>query len=239
MSAKPARARKNKDFAEANSLLDEAEAILEMHGGEDAKTEVDPAVLFNDRLKAFLPEVKSAAGTPAGDAAKLKVSEAGVFAKKKDFVQANELLDEAEEALHGGGTGLPSDLSDIAPGIVKKRKFLLERWQRIPEEISADLKGLQKVIESELPEEDADLLIDLSEDYLNDFYEEMKEAIDNDINSGDAQYKNVISTIQAFRTKITSDPLIQHLQNNPLQVNVTVDSILLSALKEVEGALAS
>lgn len=125
---------RKKDFGEANSLLDEAADILEMHGG-DADADVDPAVLFNDRLRVLLTDVKAAAGTPAGDAAKLKVSEAGVFAKKKDFVRANALLDEAGDALQG--TGSPSDLSDIAPGIVKKRKFLLERWRQIPEEISA------------------------------------------------------------------------------------------------------
>lgn len=102
-----------------------------------------------------------------------------------------------------------------------------------------DLKALQTVIETELPDEDADLLIELSEDYLSDFYDEMKEAIDNDINSGDPQYKNAISSIQSFRTKIDTDPLVQHLKNNTLQAKVTVDSILLNALKEVEQALAS
>ena len=119
------------------------------------------------------------------------------------------------------------------------RKFLIERWKRIPPEISADLKKLQAAIEREIPDEDADLLVELSEDYLNDFYDEMKDAIDDDINSGDAQYKNAIKTIGDFRTKIASEPLIQHLKANTLKAEVTVESILLGALDEIEQALAN
>ena len=87
---------RKKDFVQANSLLDQAEAALKISA---VGTNGDPAVLFNERLKALLPEVKTAAGTPAGDEAKLKVSEAGVLARKKDFIQANALLDQAEAVL--------------------------------------------------------------------------------------------------------------------------------------------
>lgn len=61
------------------------------------------ALAFNQRLSALLPKVKSAAGTAAGDAAKLKASEAGMFARKGDFDQAQRLLDEAEQALSSAG----------------------------------------------------------------------------------------------------------------------------------------
>ena len=59
----------------------------------------DPKALFNDRLKELLPRIKAAAGTTAGDEAKLKASEASVFARKQEFVQANALLDQARAAL--------------------------------------------------------------------------------------------------------------------------------------------
>lgn len=55
--------------------------------------------LFQKRLTALQPRVTAAAGTPEGENAKLKVSEANVFARKADFVQANALLDQAEQAL--------------------------------------------------------------------------------------------------------------------------------------------
>jgi hypothetical protein len=224
---------RKKDFIRAHALLDQAEEALNESDGKAGAGEVDLSARFTERLKALLPEVKEAAGTPGGDEAKLKVSEAAVFARKKEFEQANALLDDAEEALKGES---PSDLPPS--GIVAKRKFLLERWQRVPPEIHADLEKLRAAIEREEPDEDADLLIDLSEDYLNDFFDDMKEAIDSDINSGDAQYKGAVKTIQAFRKSIASEPLIQHLQANDL-APVSVESILLDALAEVEQALAS
>jgi len=130
------------------------------------------------------------------------------------------------------------DPDATAGSLVEKRKFLLERWQRIPLEVSANLKALKDAIEREMPDEDADELIELSEDYLDDFYSEMKDAIDDDINSGDPQYQSAIGAIQGFRTRITSEPLIQHLKTNALHANVEVESILLDALAEVEQALA-
>ncbi len=237
---------RKQDFVQANLLLDQAEAALKTSPQTSPR---NPADLFKERLAALVPQIKQAASTPAGDAAKLKASEAGLFARKSDFVLANALLDEAEAALKGSAVATspstqsfnaPTDASPgIAPGLVAKRKFLIERWKRIPPEISADLKRLQQAIERDIPDEDADLLIELSEDYLNDFFDDMKEAIDDDINSGDAQYKNAIKTIGDFRTKIASEPLIQHLKANTLKAEVTVESILLGALDEIEQALAN
>jgi hypothetical protein len=140
--------------------------------------------------------------------------------------------DEAGSLQETQGTEIPS-------GIVAKRKFLIERWQKIPPQINANLKALKDAIAREMPSEDAEELTKLSEEYLDEFYGEMKEAIDDDINSGDSQYKSAIDTIRAFRVEIASEPLIQHLRTNPLGANVDVESILLGALSEVEKTLAS
>jgi hypothetical protein len=155
-------------------------------------------------------------------------------AEAGDFGKALQGLDSLDKLLQA-----PTDAPPPAPGLVKKRKFLADRWQRIPEEVRADLQKLKEAIEREMPSEDADELIELAEDYLDDVYNEMKDAVDDDINSGDAQYKNAISTIGAFRTKIAVEPLIQHLKTNKLKLEVSVESILLDALAEVEQALAN
>jgi hypothetical protein len=61
----------------------------------------DPAAAFNARLSALIPAVKDATtrGHPQAEAAKLKASEAGVFARKRDFEAAGALLDELEGLL--------------------------------------------------------------------------------------------------------------------------------------------
>jgi hypothetical protein len=158
-------------------------------------------------------------------------------AEAKDFAKALQGLDSLDKLLHTP-TGVPTE-APPAPGLVQKRKFLVERWQRIPPEVRADLQKLKAAIEREMPGEDSDELIELAEDYLDDVYNEMKDAIDDDINSGDPQYKTAISAIGAFRTKIAGEPLIQHLKKNKLNVELSVESILLGALDEVERALAS
>jgi hypothetical protein len=61
---------------------------------------------FNKRLAALLPRVKEAVAVDAdkGQTIKLKLSEAGVFARKHEFGTANALLDEAEALLAGIGS---------------------------------------------------------------------------------------------------------------------------------------
>ena len=83
------------------------------------------------------------------------------------------------------------------------------------------------------------MLIELAEDYLSDFYVDMKEAIDDDINAGDSKYQNAIQTIGDFKARIATEPLIQNLKKNTLGAAVSIDAILLRALDEVEQGLAS
>ena len=65
---------------------------------------------FTARLTALMPKVKEAITTAGPHALdiKLKVSEAGVFARKRDFEQANALLDDAEKLLAQGTDGSPT-----------------------------------------------------------------------------------------------------------------------------------
>ncbi len=67
----------------------------------------DTGIFFKQRLEALLPKIKeaTAAAGPTADQIKLRMSEAGESAKKKDFVQANQRLDSVETLLkNGAGT---------------------------------------------------------------------------------------------------------------------------------------
>ncbi len=91
----------------ALKALDALEKLLAAAGvsaGREAEpepVEVDPAARFNARLAALLPAVKEAMaeGGDLGQEIKLKVSEAGVLARKKDYEQAGALLDEVDDLL--------------------------------------------------------------------------------------------------------------------------------------------
>lgn len=72
---------------------------------------VDPGAAFNARLAALMPKVKEAlaAGGESATDVKLKVSEAGVFARKREFDKAQALLDDVESLLEKGATGSGDD----------------------------------------------------------------------------------------------------------------------------------
>ncbi|MGS0754799.1 hypothetical protein ACVBEH_08840 [Roseateles sp. GG27B] len=135
---------RKQDFDRANALLDDTEKLLKAadaakpaapplapagaSGGaadaaQTASTAKPPAaaaeagVAFNARLAALMPRVKDAmvaAGTTAQDI-KLKTSEAGMFARKSDFAQANAVLDEVLKLLGEAATGMPATATAPAP----------------------------------------------------------------------------------------------------------------------------
>ncbi|MBC7598681.1 MAG: hypothetical protein H7238_06630, partial [Polaromonas sp.] len=94
------------NYKAALAGIESLEKLLAAAGNLPAPTASPPTVTadsgaaaFNARLAALMPQVKEAiaAATDTSLDVKLKISEAGVFARKKDFEQANGLLDEAEE----------------------------------------------------------------------------------------------------------------------------------------------
>lgn len=161
--------------------------------------------------------------------------------KDKAYERALKALDKLKplvaQALAVQGPGGASQ--EIAKGIVKKRQFLLQRWSAIPGEITADLRSLKEEMVDQNADEDPDELMEAIEKRLSQFYGDMKDALDDSINSGDGNYVKTIDAIKSFKTEIQADPLIQHLQKNPLTGDVSVESILIGALDEVEQNLAS
>lgn len=72
------------------------------------------AELFKKRFAALVPRIKDAAGTPVGDEAKLRASEAGALARTSDFVSANGMLDQIERMLNEAASGQESGQGDQA-----------------------------------------------------------------------------------------------------------------------------
>jgi len=94
------------DYPGATKALQMLEKLLDGAGGE-GQGGVDAGVAIKARMAALVPTVKQAqeAGGAAAQEAKLRVSQAAVSATKRDFAQANALLDQAEALLEAGGAG--------------------------------------------------------------------------------------------------------------------------------------
>jgi cellobiose-specific phosphotransferase system component IIA len=145
------------DFTQAIALLDEVEELLKQSApGEIPKAPPLPgsdlAAVFKTRLTALVPQIKQAVGTPAGDAAKLKASEAGTFARKQDFEQANALLDEAETLLRQPVSDTTEPLVDgatDAPGETDQSAELreaIDTWKSAQSSTVTKLKVIEKKI---------------------------------------------------------------------------------------------
>src|SRR5262249_10805399 len=118
-------------------------------------------------------------------------------------------------------------------------KFLIDRWKKIPGEIRASLNALKKQIAEQVPGEDPDQLVGGIQVMLGDFLDEVKEAIDTSITSGDGNYAQALKVIADMKTRVAQDELIQMLKENGLGKSVPVDEVLLSALTEIENNLAA
>lgn len=149
---------RKQDFDQANVLLDQVERVLDASTGSardssPASTE-NLGVLFNRRLSGLVAKIKAAAGTPAGDGAKLKASEAGVMARNKDFERAGELLDQAEQLLDApvSETSQPSSEAALAEALEAAQPATLKQaiaaWKSAQNLMVFKLKAIEKIIAS-------------------------------------------------------------------------------------------
>jgi hypothetical protein len=163
-----------RDYVAAGKALDMLDKLLATPEPGASKGEptggVDARLAFKARMTALIPRLKEAqaAGAPGAAQAKLKASEAGVFAGKNEFAHAEELLDEVEELLEARPSGSDADAEgdetenedeNLAeadtdplappptpgPSIVAVNKARLE-WEAARKKVRAELQRMQQAI---------------------------------------------------------------------------------------------
>lgn len=282
----------------------------------------DPTAAFTARLAALMPAVKNAIaeGGETGQGVKLKVSEAGVFARKKEFDQANALLDEAE-ALMGSEAGgstteeqggveeesedqtatgnspeqqrwekafaevepeylallakQPADANklravmgyanqqaeagqfakaaaaldqlrklmavaqpeDIGAGdtgrLVRQRRFMLERWAKLPPQLRSHLGPLRKAVADSGADDDPDGLVDAIEAELDALLDELQDELDSAINAGST------AGLRGVRARFENNELVQHLRTGPGIDGGKLLTAVLEAVDEIESEMTS
>jgi len=208
----------------------------------------DEAAAFNARLAALLGRAKPviAEGGERGTDIKLRISEAGVFARKKEFERARALLDEAERLLGLGSgnakheeteAGEQEDEDDV-PVRVPTRP-LVPIWDAATDEVvkqtTAVVMSLRKIGDPELDRMADDMLDEVTElvaeisDALDDFEDMTAEA-------RAASAKEAFALIRAQKKLIASSPLVEAADSNPLGVRATLAKTLTAALDEIAAA---
>ena len=115
-------------------------------GGSD-----DAANVYTSRLSSLMGRAKAAMAGPLGVDLKLKFSESGVFGRKKDFAQANRLLDEAERLLAVGTTPRPEPSRTGAAAAAFAAAA--STWEAVRQKAETDLQALERTILAECADE--------------------------------------------------------------------------------------
>ncbi|MEM7058620.1 MAG: hypothetical protein AAF557_13590 [Pseudomonadota bacterium] len=155
-----------------------------------------------------------------------------------DPAKAIKIVEQLVPVLKNAANAQP-DTSAIPEGIVKKRRFMITRWQKIPGEIKTSIDRLRNAMIAEVPEEDPKALADQMQANLDSFVAAIQDKMDDAINTGDPTYKSTIKLIDDAVKGVSSYDLIQHIKNNPFDSSADVETVLLDALKEIRTELAS
>lgn len=198
---------------------------------------VDPAAAFNARLAALMPRVKDAlaAGGDAATTLKLKVSEAGMFARKKEFDSAQSGLDEVERLLGadaGGGRGggdsggapvqPPSAPTPSAGGKVAFTQARLQ-WDSMRKRMQTELKKLEAEVLAKCQDE-TDFITIASN--IKDVYsvlefldERLIDKLDDILNAADADQRTQLQIeareiVSEYADYVKTDEMLQAIDDN-------------------------
>jgi hypothetical protein len=243
---------KGKDFLVAIAALSQLEQLLDQPAPTSSAMpkadagSIDAGVAFKVRLTALILEIKEAqaAGRVGAQEAKLRASEAGVFAGKRDFGRANALLDEAEKALHasGGSTNAPVlDSPGAASDFRQHWQAAVEGWRDASDEVDAQISRLQQALRKS---GDGDLH-EIADSGLNGITAGAKVGLLVSIRELGGETGKVPAgriakarkAVAQFRAQIEQDPRVGACDTNPFGVPVSLRATLLPALDRLDEAL--
>lgn len=250
------RADEKQDYATATQSLNQLKMLLD--GLPQAATEpaapVDPGAAFNARLAALLPLIKQAiaGGVPAGQDVKLKVSEAGVFARKRNFDEAHRLLDEAEALLRAAGLATdPADPEGEPAGAGGPKTFVgyakaRLAWLDTRKQVAAELQRLERAILQAYAGSSSLGAVQTAtrslDEVLTILDERLADKLDEGLNAADpaarqAIHRQAAEIIGRYQRFIRTSPLMRQVDDNPF-VAVNVQERLSTTLDDLERQLA-
>lgn len=229
---------KSKEFEAAKQRIAEfAPRLKELQQQAGATVETDDAESqrqFRQRQQALEASFLEACRVDFEQKSKLQIdwNAAETQANQNDLATANQTLDRLEKAIQTIlSTEDPTSGTGIEQGTVEKRSFLATRFQQIPVEIQPHLESVKtRIIEQDAdgnPEE----LIGLLESALQELFDELQDEIDESITAGDSR------RIAGLKSRVTSNPVVQHLVQNPFVDGSRFQSAIMDALDEVEQKL--
>jgi hypothetical protein len=199
--------------------------------GQPAPT--DAAALqaeYERRVLALEPKVLEAEKTRKGQAKWLTLfMSAQDRGSDGEFDKAFQILDKLEALLNAKGPETPTSKGRL----VKQRQFMLTRWTRIPAELKVAFDQYKKLLIKEQADPNPDELIAAMEAYLLDLLAKIQDDLDAAIDAGD------MSRFVGLRTRVAEDKVLVHLLEAPAMDGAKFQGAILTAMDEIEAALAA
>lgn len=198
----------------------------------------EPAALFTKRLKALLPAIKGAAGTRAGNEAHGLASDAGEFARDRDFDTALQLLGRAEVVLR---TAIPAESPTEPQDFPSLWAAAKSAWQNASELVDSQITRLQAALKETQDSE----LQSIAEFGLNAITAGNKVALLTAIREVDQSSgvqlveaaANARDVIEDFSLHLESDERVQACDHNSFEVPMSIRATLTKALAQMDVAL--
>jgi hypothetical protein len=226
-----------KDFETANSALDEIVAALK---GATAPTSGDEAARFTARLKTLSPVLQKAQAvtTPLGQQVKAQTAQMMGLAQKKDFVQANAILDKLAPLLK---QALAEAVAGTKQGGAPAPAKTLGIWQQAKDAVDVQITKLASFLRAT---KEPDYLY-LADHGLTAITKRLQVGLiaalmSYDGASGPDREKARVKAqgqVDEFKKFILSDPAVALFDENPFGVSVTLRQTLGQALDDLTRAL--
>jgi hypothetical protein len=233
------------------------EAVPQAPPKPGAKPEPDGSAQFTTRLKTLMPAIQQAQaqGGQGAQDIKVAVSEANMAARKKDFTQANSLLDRAEALLKQMPKGptvppstgekpstpeAPVSNQPLPDAVRKELVAAIQAWQGAMASIDSQIAQLAAALKKTGDED----LMDIGDKGVNALTGNHKVrlmAILREVASGQPEVQRRTAAkglplVAKFRQHIESDERVAVCDANPFNVTVTIRKTLGDSLGQLEKA---
>jgi hypothetical protein len=118
-------------------------------------------------------------------------------------------------------------------GVFAQRKFMIERWARIPTELKVELQGLRKVLEQDGIDDSPAELTGAIDAHLQQLLGDLQSQLDTAINAGN------MDVFKGLRQRVEQDSVIGHLLKAPFMDGSRFKKAALDAMDEIEEALTA
>lgn len=235
-----------KDFERANALLDEVERLLA--GPAGTAPGGDPMAEFKSRLTRLIGSLKPAleSGKPGGDQQRKNAAEAGALANKREFQEANALLDQIQAWLDSGAAkGGPVALQTSRLAWNDFRNSVQSQLKNLERELLAQVKahnaeaGAGQEPGEEEQFDEAEVAVGVQRIYtvLERFDIRLIDKLDQALNASGAErakfQSEAAGIVREYQSYVDGDPLIAGIDDNGF-----LATTIRSEARKTLGALA-